>query len=53
MTVLASIKSNKQKTLKVHGIHLSRDMRKLDFCYEKTKGADPLPSKGEADQHLC
>ena len=33
--------------------HLSRALRKLDFCLCENKGPDQLRSNCEADQHLC
>ena len=33
--------------------HVSRVMKKLDFCLGENKGADQLRSNCEADQHLC
>ena len=34
-------------------LHLSRVMRKPDFCICENKGADQLRSNCAADQHLC
>ena len=34
-------------------MHMSRVMRKTDFCLCKNKGADQFHSKCEADQRLC
>ena len=36
----------------VHG-HVSRIMRKPDFCLGENKGADQLRGNREADQRLC
>ena len=33
--------------------HMSRVMRKPDFCIYENKGADQLRGNCEADQHLC
>ena len=34
-------------------LHMSRVVRKLDFCICKNKGADQLRGNREADQRLC
>ena len=33
--------------------HMSRIVRKRDFCLCENKGADQLRGNREADQHLC
>ena len=38
--------------LKAH-VHLSRDVRKPDFCICENKDADQLRGNREADQRLC
>ena len=49
---------NIARSLKLHDfvilLHLSRDVRKPDFCYAcENKDADQLRGNREADQRLC
>ena len=44
----------RKKSNRIHLIcHMSRIMRKPDFCICENKGADQLCSNCTADQHLC
>ena len=41
------------QTLAVPLLHMSRIVRKPDFCLGENKGADQLRGNREADQRLC